>query len=334
VAVRLTEVAEFENLATAFWRAAKGKRHRPEVASFGGSLETELSDLQRQILAGAVVPGAFRSFRIHDPKPRLIHAPSFRDRVLHHALLAKVGPVFERSLVADTFACRSGKGPLAAVRRCQAHLCRFPWYLQLDIRAYFHSIDHSVLRVLIRQRLKDPEVLALCDRIIAANDAGLEPETGLPIGALTSQHFANLYLGGLDRLILENLRASGMVRYMDDIVIWDREPSRLREIFQCVREFAAERLHLQVKANWRLQRSRRGLTLCGFRVYPRRLHLAKRRRRRYRISRQAWERVYALGLVDAKTLQAGYSAALAITAGADAALWRLRDLQRHPAPDA
>jgi hypothetical protein len=112
-----------------------------------------------------------------------------------------VGPVLERALVDDCYACRLGKGSLAAVRRAQHHLQRFPWFVKTNIRAYFASIDHHRLGQLLGRRLKDPAVLALCKRILAQRPG---PQgRGLPIGALTSQHFANTYLDGFDRFLLE-----------------------------------------------------------------------------------------------------------------------------------
>lgn len=195
--VGLTAVANHDTLARALWRAAKGKRHRPEVARFLANTERELAALQRDILAGDVEVGIMRSFTIRDPKPRTIHALQFRERVLHHALMEVVGPVLERALVADTFACRLGKGSLAAVVRAQQHIRRFPWYVQIDIRAYFASVDHARLQRALRRRFKNAGLLALCDRIISA--FAVTPGRGLPIGALTSQHFANFYLDPLDR---------------------------------------------------------------------------------------------------------------------------------------
>lgn len=153
--VGLHDVAVLDTLAAAFWRAAKSKRDQPEVARFEADLLPELARLSAEIRAGTVEVGRMHSFSIRDPKPRIIHAPCFRERVLHHALMAHVGPVLDRSLVADTFACREGKGTLAAVLRAQQHVRRFPWYVKLDVRACFASIDHEVLRAALQRKLAD-----------------------------------------------------------------------------------------------------------------------------------------------------------------------------------
>ena len=148
--VGLAEIADWHNLASAFQRAARGKRSRPEVQSFAADLDHQLTRLGEDILSGAIAIGRSRRFRIRDPKPRVIHAPCFRERVLHHAVMAHVGPVLDRALVDDTFACRIGKGALAAVRRAQQNARRHTWWAKIDIRAYFASIDHAVLQSVAR----------------------------------------------------------------------------------------------------------------------------------------------------------------------------------------
>lgn len=328
--VRLEDVAAFDNLAAAFWRAARGKRRQAEVQRFEARLDLELAALRREILSLSVPVGRMYAFRIYDPKPRTIHAPCFRERVLHHALMAQVGPVLERSLVDDTFACRPGKGTLAAVLRARQHTRRLGFFAKLDVRAYFASIDHEVLRGLLRRRVKGGGTLALLDRVIDSHHTA--PGRGLPIGALTSQHFANLYLGGLDRLILEQHRLA-CVRYMDDMVIWGDSRAAVRDAAEAAQAHARDPLGLTLKLQRPPTRSADGVPLCGFRVFPDRLLLSRRRQRRYRQARRRWETAHALGLIDAEALQRGCASALAITAHADAAVWRRGELSRRPAPD-
>lgn len=329
--VRLEDVAGLDNLAWAFWRAAAGKRRRRDVRAFESRLDRELATLSDEILDESFACGPMRVFEIRDPKPRTIHAPCFRERVLHHALMAFVGPALERSLVADTFACRAGKGTLAAVLRAQSHCRRFAYFAKLDVRAYFASIDHAVLQTLLLRRIKGGRTVALLDRIIAAHEAA--PGRGLPIGTLTSQHFANLYPGELDRLILAG-GGRGLVRYMDDIVVCGHGRDSVREAAESAAAFARDRLKLEIKPGWAVSRMDRGLPLCGFKVFPDRLLLTRRRQRRYRQARRRWERAYAGGWVGARELQAGYAAALAVVAHADSLAWRGRDLAVRPAPDA
>jgi hypothetical protein len=159
--IDLEAVADWHNLAATFRRAALGKRARPEVQRFAANLEAELARLRCDIVTDTVQVGHTRRFRIRDPKPRIIHAPCFRERVLRYALMAHVGPVLDRALVDDTFACRTGKGALAAVQRAQHHARRWPWWAKIDIRSYFASVDHAVLKDLLARKLKDPRLLAL-----------------------------------------------------------------------------------------------------------------------------------------------------------------------------
>ncbi|MEI2808615.1 MAG: RNA-directed DNA polymerase [Albidovulum sp.] len=326
--VGLADIADWHNLAAAFRRAARGKSERDEVRLFRAGLNGELARLREALLNGSVEVGRMRSFRIRDPKPRIIHAPCFRERVLHHAVMAHVGPALDRALVDDTYACRVGKGALAAVLRAQHHQRRWPWYAQIDIRAYFASIDHAILLALLERRFKDRGLLALLARIVEAHHA--EPGRGLPIGALTSQHFANHYLAGLDRLLLEGCRVRGLVRYMDNLVWWGDDKAAVRDALDQARAYARDRLQLTIKTPVQIGRSRAGLMFCGYRILPGRLLLSRRRKRRYAECRRASESAYAAGWIDARALQAGYAAALAITAHADAAAWRREQLRRHP----
>lgn len=330
--VTLADVATLDTLAQAFWRAARGRREQPEVRRFCARLPHELATLQQELAAGTVELGRMREFQIHDPKPRLIHAPCFRERIIHHAVMEHVGPVLDRALVADTYACRVGKGSLAAVLRAQRHLRRFPWYVQFDIRAYFASIDHALLRRALRRKLRDPALLALLDRILGAHEVA--PGRGLPIGALTSQHFANYYLAPLDRYLLETIRVAGMVRYMDDTLAWCERREQAREIAAAVATFVQDQLGLQLKRDPAIQRSACGVSFLGFRVLPGSLRLSRRRRRRYARARQRWEVAYSAGRIGAPALQAGHAAALAITAHARSAAWRREELRRRPAVDA
>lgn len=326
--VRLEDVAAGANLAAAFHRAAQGKRDRDEVRRFEARLDAELAALGRDILAGSVEVGRGQTFRIFDPKPRLIHAPAFRERVLHHALMAWVGPALERSLVADTFACRVGKGTLAAVVRAQQHCRGHSHYLKLDVQAYFASLDHELLRALLARRVRGSGVLALLDRILAAHGGS----RGVPIGALTSQHFANVYLGELDRRVLEHHRA-GLVRYMDDVVVFGSDPAALGATGRDLVEFAAERLRLTLEPAGSVASVAHGVPLCGFRVFAHRLQVSRRRCQRYRRARRYWETLHGMGLVSPRQLQAGYAAALAIVSVGGSADWRRVELSRRPAPD-
>ncbi|MBU0498712.1 MAG: Retron-type reverse transcriptase [Gammaproteobacteria bacterium] len=220
------QVIAFDNLLSAYRKARRGKRDRPEVARFAFGPERELLSLQEELLSGAYRPGDYRLFTLYERKPRLIAAAPFRDRVVHHAVMNGIEPPIDRRFIFDCWACRRGKGVHGAVRRYQTWARRYPYVLKTDIRAYFPSIDHALLKERLRRYLKDREVLGLLDRIIDRGPevAGpdfffpgddlltpLERRRGIPIGNLTSQFFANLYLDGFDHLIVPTLRV-GTIR--------------------------------------------------------------------------------------------------------------------------
>lgn len=327
-AISLESIAAFDNLAQAAYRAARGKQTRDDVKRFFQRFDAHLNQLSSDIRDGRMPYGRFRRFAIRDPKPRIIHAACFEDRVFHHAVMNLAGPVLERALTPTTYACREGMGSHAAVRQVQRHLRRFPWYVKIDIQHYFDTIDHACLYRLLQRRFKGRDFLALLQRIIAGFQVA--PGKGLPIGSLTSQHFANFYLDGLDRFILEHLPARAQVRYMDDILWWCDSHECARETLEQVRAYATDERLLNVKANTQINRSVHGVSFCGYRVMPGQLRLSRRRRRRYQHLRQDWERAYAEGRIDALTLQRGYDAVHAITLPADSANWRRQNLLLHP----
>jgi hypothetical protein len=329
-AITLADVADLHHLAEAAFRACRGKRNRPEVRTFLSRLDQELPMLRREILDGSIRLGQGLHFRIRDPKPRHIFAPCFRERVLHHALMAHVGPVLERALVDDSFACRTGKGTLA-VNRTQHHVRRFPWYAKMDVRAYFASVDHEILERRLGRVLKGAGLLELIHRIIAAHQDS--PGKGLPIGALTSQCFANFYLDPLDRFLLESCRVRGLVRYMDDFVFWTGTRAEAARVAAAAASFLELNLSLTAKAPIQINRSERGVTICGFRVLPGAIRLSQRRRRRYLDALRRCEADFAAGRVDAPQLQRAYDSAHAITAHAEARAWRCARRAARPGLD-
>ena len=330
--VSLEDVADWNNLAEAAWLASKGKRDKRPVRAFMARLHENLSEMRREILAETIQVGQATTFVIHDPKQRTIQAPVFRERVLHHALMRQIGPILDRSLVHDTFACRVGKGSLAAVHRVQQHCRRFQWYGKLDVRQYFASICHDRLLGLLSGKLKDKRLLALVGRILEASPT--EPGRGLSLGALTSQNFANFYLGTFDRYLLETLKVRGFVRYMDDVAWWCDSKSEVVAVAKQARAFLVGWLGLMAKEPMQINRSLHGIGFCGYRVFPGRLQLSKRRRKLYAAGRRRWERRYAEGKVTQHELQSAYSSLLGMTLHSDATSWRRGELQRHPLVEA
>lgn len=332
VRIELADVVAWPDLHRAFWRAAKGSGDSGALRAFQADLDARLRALREAVLDGRAPEGQWQTFVIRDPKPRRIAAPCFTDRVLHHALMAQLGPVLDRVLIDHTYACREGRGTLAAVHHAQHAIRRWPWFVKADVRSYFASVDHAILRAeVLERRVKGRGVLALCDRILSTWPG--PPAVGLPIGALTSQYFANSYLDAVDRPVCEQLGARAYVRYMDDLVWWCDSRADARRTYAAVRDFAWERRRLELKPPL-IARSVQGVPFLGFRVLPGTFRLSRRRQRRYKAARRRWEARYTDGSVDAEGLQRGFASALAITRHADAAAWRREQLRRSPAVDA
>jgi retron-type reverse transcriptase len=328
VKVNILDIAGYVNLANAAVKAARGKHDRSDVRGFFARCDENLNRLRKDILAGNAPYGVYNRFTIYDPKKRTIHAACFEDRVLHHALINYVGPVLERAMVPCTFACRPGKGPLEASQWVQYCTRRFPWYVKMDIKSYFNSIHHNRLIRILERRIKGKEVHKLISRIIESYRES--PGRGLPIGSLTSQHFANYYLDGLDRFIMEDLRCHAYARYMDDMIWWCRERQTAKKTLKTVKEWVCKNRLLDLKENPQINRSSRGVTFCGYRIFPGMIRLTGRRRKRYTIKKNQWEKAYLNGLIDERQLQSAYASVYAGTVHADAGEWRKQQLQKYP----
>jgi len=274
----IERIADPDNLRLAFWKTSRGKRGKATVLRFRGNLDAELRGLREGLLSGTVEWGPYHTFMIHDPKERMICAAPLRDRVAHHAIMNVAEPVFEAYQIHDSYACRKAKGLDGALRRAAAFARRGGWFLKLDIRKYFDSIDHETLKRLLRRRLKDGTVLALFDAIIDSYNTSAG--RGVPIGNLTSQFFANHYLAVLDHHVKETLGCRRYVRYMDDFIVWDSDRRRLRQVRGHLDQFVRRRLRLELRPVC-LNRCDRGMTFLGYRVYPHRVGLARRSRRRF-----------------------------------------------------
>lgn len=275
-------VASFRTLIESTASAARGKRGKPGVAEFILDMENEVIALEEELRSRRYRPRPYRTFKVHDPKERMICAADFRDRVVHHALCAAVEPIFERSYVFDTYACRTGKGNHRAIRRARQFCRRYRYFLKTDVHKFFDTMDHGVLKRLVRRRIKDPDLLWLIDLFIDHPVPWTEPGRGLPIGNLTSQHFANFYLSGLDHHIKEDLGIGGYVRYMDDGVLFADDKETLWDALGRIEAFLGERLNLSFKeGSVLLAPTSQGLPFLGFRIYPGVIRMSRQGRKRF-----------------------------------------------------
>ena len=302
------QLASWPNLLLAYQKAAKGKRGQPGVALFEHRLEDNLLQLQRELRQRSYQPGGYVSFHIHDPKRRLISAAPFRDRVVHHALCNIIEPLFERSFIDDSYANRVGKGTHRACDRCQQFARKFRYVLQVDVRQYFPSIDHDILLQLLQRKLVDPGLRWLCRKIVNSGSgvlgqeydmvyfpgddlfAALRPR-GLPIGNLTSQFWANVYLNPIDHFIKRELRCKGYVRYVDDLLLFHDDKGILWQWQESLtRRMARQRLTLHSGAHPRPVTE--GIPFLGFVIYPEKRCLKRRKgvtyQRQFRRLREAY----------------------------------------------
>ena len=266
------DIADYENLRLAFWKASKGKRHVKEVIRFQMDLANKLSTMQSQLRQDSLDLGHYRFFQVHDPKPRNICAAAFPERVLHHAIMNICEPYLDRYLIHDSYACRSSKGNRKAIARAQHFSRKYSWYLKLDVRKYFDSIDHGILIDLLERRFKDQRLIELFRKILTTYHT--RPGCGLPIGNLVSQHLANFYLGRFDNWIKERKKVKGYVRYMDDMLIFGHSKSQLKTIILDVQRFLETQFGLTLKSNIQLNRSKVGIPFLGYRVFPWKIKLS------------------------------------------------------------
>jgi RNA-directed DNA polymerase len=314
-------ISEFENLRLAFDKAARGRRGQAVVRQFAASLNQRIATMSLAIADGTFPIGRFQQFLIRDPKERVITAPCFDERVLHHAIMNICEPVMDRWLIDDTFACRTGKGRESAIERAQRFARSAAWSLKLDVRRFFDSVPHGTLMILLERRFKDRRLLELLTRIITAYRGELG--IGLPIGSLTSQHFANFYLGWLDRFVKDSLGVRGYVRYMDDMILWHDDLGQMRAIQQRCGEFARDRLGLQFKPP-DVRRTSAGVEFLGCRIWPTHVELNRRSKRRWRRRVKALARAERLGLISEAELQVRLSALTAFAKCAGVKSWRFR----------
>ncbi|MDX1984578.1 MAG: reverse transcriptase/maturase family protein [Bryobacteraceae bacterium] len=331
------QITAFENLMEAARAAARGKRKRPDVARFLLNLEPELHTLRQQLLDGTYTPGEYRTFMIYEPKPRLISAAPFRDRVVHHALTRVLEPVFERRFTDDSFACRKGFGTHAAIARARHACARYPYVLKCDIRKYFPAIDHAILQEVLAHTVKCRPTLDLAAKIIAGSNpqaeviayfpgddlfTPYERRRGLPLGNQTSQFFANVYLNPLDHYIRRELRPLEYIRYCDDFLVFAESKRDLREARAAIVGFLCG-LRLEIHSGKsRIYHAADGVTFLGWRIFPTRTRLVRGNVMRFRQRMGILQRRFSSGRIGWQDVRTSVRAWIAHAATGDT--WRLR----------
>lgn len=267
-----------ENLERADAIARIGKTRRGEIREFDKNRDQLLEDIRQMLLSGTYHTSSYKTKEVYDPKERTIAClPYYPDRIVHHAIMNILDPIFTKMFTADTYACIKERGAHLARKRIMRAMRRdtdgTKYCLKLDIRKYYPSIDHDVMKGIIRKKIKDVRTLALLDEVIDSAD-------GLPIGNYISQTLANVYLSYFDHYVKEVLKVKYYYRYVDDIVILCDSKDQLRAWYHAI-EMALAKLKLQVKPNWQIfPVDARGLDFLGFVFYHSHVRLRKRIKQR------------------------------------------------------
>ena len=273
----IEQIADWNNLNLAFYKASRGKSRALEVCQYRKSLHENLKKLQEEILSGNVSVGKYKYFKIFDPKERVICAASFDERVLHHAIMNICHPVFEKTLIYDTYATRINKGIYKALGKSFQQMHRYSYVAKLDFRKYFDNISHEKLISLLATKFKDKHLLLIFEKIIRSYETS--SAKGIPIGNLTSQYFANFYLSGLDHYIKETLRVSFYVRYMDDMLLLSNDKEQLKFDLEKIKEYSHS-LGLTLKPIV-YNKTENGVSFLGYRLFPHKILLNKTSKRRF-----------------------------------------------------
>ena len=272
------DIVDYANIRHAFLKTLRGNRQSFAAMNFCKSINENLDLIRKKLLTLNSDWGNYRSFTISDPKPRTISTAPFEQRVMHHAIMNVIENIFERQSIYHTYACRKGKGTHAAVHYAFKQCKTKRFFLKLDIRKYFDSIDHETLKVLLRKIIKDKKVIFLLDGIIDSYET--TDGRGVPIGNLTSQFFANYYLSGLDHYILEELHAPAYCRYMDDFVVWASSQAELKAMFVHINNYVSQKLKLSIKQPV-FGKTSAGLPFLGFLIKEKGIYLLQKSKKRF-----------------------------------------------------
>lgn len=229
------KITSAENLFAAWRGFRRGKRDKPGVPEFERCIEDNIFELADALRSGRYRHGSYKRFLVRDPKLRVIHKATVRDRLVHHAVHRILYPVLDRSFIFDSYSCRIGKGTHAAVCRFEVFARKVSrnyrgpcWVLKFDIKRFFDSVDHAILLDCLKRRIDCSDTICLLEEIVGSFALqNTPPKHGLPLGNLTSQLFANVYLDAFDHFVKERLGIRHYIRYTDDAVILHHDPAFL-----------------------------------------------------------------------------------------------------------
>lgn len=281
------QIVAFQNLLRAYYQARRNKRTRTKLLKFELNFEDRLIDIGKQLKDGSYRPKQYHRFLVYEPKLRQISAPALIDRVVHHAIVNIIEPLIDRQLTDRTFACRKGKGGHLCLLKASACYKKVAekqavfYALKCDIKSYFTNVNHQILIKFLSQSIRCPKTFRLLKIIIDSYQDS--PGKGIPIGNLTSQLFANVYLHPLDIFVTQKLKEKNYFRYMDDFVVISADKNYLINLRIKIKNFLERELRLQLhpkKSN--IFRADRGLDFVGFMMKPTGVTKRKNTLRRYK----------------------------------------------------
>lgn len=319
------QVASLENLFTAWDNFKTDKRHKLDVMRFEWELEENIFQLSRELKSGEYRHGPYEGFFVHDPKQRHIHKASVRDRILHHAVFSVINPIFEPTFIATSFSCRVGYGTHRGVetlarmlRRASKNNTRTCYVLKCDVRKFFDSVDHTILLGLIEKRVKDEKMIWLLRSIVESYSSEIGIGKGVPIGNLTSQLFANIYMNEFDQFVKHIVREKRYVRYTDDFAIVSENPIYLKELLPKVEKFLFETLAVTLHPNKIiLSTFCQGIDFLGYVSFPK--HRLLRTKTKKRILKKMRKKVsgYRLGELTRENLHQSLQSYLGVLSHAN-----------------
>lgn len=314
-------IVDVDNIALAAYKAFRGKTYSREVLEFRNNFVENLLKIRNETVSGDIELGNYKQFDIYEPKKRLICAASLQQRVLHHAIMNICHDIFDRQLIYDCYASRPMKGTHKAILRVKEKSKKYEYFVKLDIRKFFDSVDHIILKQLLSKLIKDQGLLQLFNRIIDSYGEGC----GLPIGNLTSQYFANFYLSSADHYMKEIMKSPVYVRYMDDVIIMAKDKETLLTLMHNYCDYVGHNMKLKVKPPV-VGKVCQGIPFLGYRIFRDKILMNGKGKRRFRKNIRLLSDLFEKSVISEQEYKNRLMANIAYAGFADSYVFRQRVL--------
>ncbi|MBI2041630.1 MAG: group II intron reverse transcriptase domain-containing protein [Candidatus Nealsonbacteria bacterium] len=323
------KIISLENLFSAWDKFKSDKQKKRDVQQFEWRLEENIFQLRRDLKYRRYKHGSYASFYLHDPKQRHIHKAIVRDRILHHAVFSVLNPIFEQTFISNSLSCRIDKGTHKGIdildktlRQISGNNFKPCFALKCDIKKFFGTVDHSILLSIVHKRIKDADTMRLLEEIVesfSSQYSTIFSKKGLPIGNLTSQLFANIYLNEFDQFVKQKLKIKPYIRYTDDFVIVAEDKLYLENLIESIRSFLSDKLALELHPKKvTIRKFHQGIDFLGYIVLPH--HRLLRTETKQRIFKKLAKRIgeYKNGAINKQTLEQSLQSYLGVFSHANA----------------